>query len=362
MRFMKWAIVGLSAVSFAGSGAAQIFGEDDSSIPDAWLDGGSWYVGGKFGGNWALDTRFRSENFAAPINGKARYEDGFIGALQAGYELDGGVRFELEFADRYNQVDRVSPYGQGRGSLRNYAVMLNGIYDVPIGFEITPYIGLGVGGAYYNPDHVRGDGFPYPAYYSGSSWGIAVQAMAGLAYKIDDNVTVTLEYRYMNRPNDYSEGIHSDYESHSALIGFRYYFGERAYPQPPTQAYVPPPVVPAAPRNYLVFFDFNKSDLTPEARTIVDRASENAKTAAVTRLEVTGYTDTVGSDAYNMRLSRRRAESVAAELEKSGVSASEIAIFAKGKHDLLVPTADGVREPQNRRVQIVFPGSGAPNS
>ena len=74
----------------------------------------------------------------------------------------------------------------------------------------------------------------------------------------------------------------------------------------------------------------------------------------VTKLEVTGHTDTVGSDAYNMRLSRRRAESVAAELEKQGVPSSEIAIFAKGKRDLLVPTADGVKEPQNRRVQIVY--------
>jgi outer membrane protein OmpA-like peptidoglycan-associated protein len=57
-----------------------------------------------------------------------------------------------------------------------------------------------------------------------------------------------------------------------------------------------------------------------------------------------------------MRLSRRRAESVAAQMEKDGVPSSEIAIYAKGKHDLLVPTADGVKEPQNRRVQIVFDG------
>jgi outer membrane protein OmpA-like peptidoglycan-associated protein len=80
----------------------------------------------------------------------------------------------------------------------------------------------------------------------------------------------------------------------------------------------------------------------------------------VTEIEVTGHTDTVGSDAYNMRLSRRRAESVAAELEKMGIPSSEIAIFAKGKKDLLVPTADGVKEPQNRRVQIVY--AGGPNS
>jgi OOP family OmpA-OmpF porin len=107
-----------------------------------------------------------------------------------------------------------------------------------------------------------------------------------------------------------------------------------------------------------VFFDFNKSDLTPQATQIVDQAAHNA--GKVTQLEVTGHTDTVGSDAYNMRLSRRRAESVAAQLEKDGVPSSEIAIFAKGKRDLLVPTADGVKEPQNRRVQIVY--SGGPTS
>ena len=112
----------------------------------------------------------------------------------------------------------------------------------------------------------------------------------------------------------------------------------------------------AAPKSYLVFFDFNKSDLTPQATQIVDQAAANAGPAHVTRLTVTGHTDTVGSDAYNMRLSRRRAESVAAKLEKDGIPSSEIEIVAKGKRDLLVPTADGVKEPQNRRVQIVYDG------
>jgi outer membrane protein OmpA-like peptidoglycan-associated protein len=107
-----------------------------------------------------------------------------------------------------------------------------------------------------------------------------------------------------------------------------------------------------------VFFDFAKSDLTPEALSIVGQAATNAGRVKVTQIEVTGHTDTVGSDAYNMRLSRRRAEAVAAELEKDGVPSGEIAIFAKGKRDLLVPTGDGVKEPQNRRVQIVY-GAGA---
>jgi iron complex outermembrane receptor protein len=138
----------------------------------------------------------------------------------------------------------------------------------------------------------------------------------------------------------------------------KYRFGPSQGTEETAAAYVPPPVVaPApAPASYLVFFDFNKSDLTPQATTIVDQAAKNAGPAKVTKIEVTGHTDTVGSDAYNIRLSRRRAESVAAQLEKDGIPSSEIEIFAKGKRDLLVPTGDGVREPQNRRVQIVFSG------
>ncbi len=129
-------------------------------------------------------------------------------------------------------------------------------------------------------------------------------------------------------------------------------------PEAAPAAYVPPPAVAPAlvPKSYLVFFDFNKSDLTPQAVEIVDMAAKNAGPAKVTQLTVTGHTDTVGSDAYNMRLSRRRAESVAAQLEKDGIASSEIEIVAKGKRDLLVPTGDGVREPQNRRVQIVYSG------
>jgi outer membrane receptor protein involved in Fe transport len=145
-----------------------------------------------------------------------------------------------------------------------------------------------------------------------------------------------------------------------AKIGMK--FGGPSEAAAENTAYTPPPVVapaPAVAHSYQVFFDFNKSDLTPEAVKVVDEAAAHAAPAKVTRIDVTGHTDTVGSDAYNMRLSRRRAESVAAELEARGIPASEIAIFAKGKKDLLVPTKDGVREPQNRRVQIVYEGGPA---
>jgi iron complex outermembrane receptor protein len=158
-----------------------------------------------------------------------------------------------------------------------------------------------------------------------------------------------------------SQGFTSYSYNEPRMWGFqlRYRFGgPDEEPAAAPAAYVPPPVQApmAAPKSYLVFFDFNKSDLTPQAVSIVGQAAANAGPAKVTQLTVTGHTDTVGSDAYNMRLSRRRAESVAAQLEKDGIASSEIQIVAKGKRDLLVPTADGVKEPRNRRVQIVYDG------
>jgi len=240
---------------------------------------------------------------------------------------------------------------------------VNALYDIPVDFPIKPYIGAGIGAASYELDHIRGDNMPYPSYFGGDRTNFAYQGIAGLAYNFDDNLALTVEYRYMVRPGEHPVDARTDYQAQSALLGIRYTFGAPAQ-QAVVQAatYVPPPSAPppATPRNYLVFFDFNKSDLTADARSIVDKAASNAQADRITRLEVTGYTDTVGSEAYNMRLSRRRAESVSAELQAQGVPAGEIAIFAKGKHDLLVPTADGVREPQNRRVQIVY--SGGPTS
>ncbi len=197
----------------------------------------------------------------------------------------------------------------------------------------------------------------------------------GVDWRGVDGYPVDLSFFMTNALNStYVQGSYALYSTSGYVAniygeprmwGFKvkYHFGGPAEEPAPAAPYTPPPVAapaPSVPHSYLVFFDFNKSDLTPQAVSIVDQAAANAGPAKVTRLTVTGHTDTVGSDAYNMRLSRRRAESVAARLEKDGIPSSEIEIVAKGKRDLLVPTGDGVREPQNRRVQIVY--SGGPTS
>jgi outer membrane protein OmpA-like peptidoglycan-associated protein len=119
----------------------------------------------------------------------------------------------------------------------------------------------------------------------------------------------------------------------------------------------PAPVVAPAPapaRTYLVFFDWDKSDLSARARQIISEAATNASKVKVTRIEVSGYADLSGTHVYNQALSQRRANAVAAELVKDGVPQSEIVTQAFGDSHPLVPTAPGVREPQNRRVEIVL--------
>jgi len=120
----------------------------------------------------------------------------------------------------------------------------------------------------------------------------------------------------------------------------------------PKAATAPPPPPPPM-KNFLVFFDFDKSTLTPRALDIVKEAAAVAKSGQNARVTCTGHTDTAGPANYNMALSLRRANTVKNALVKEGVAPASISVVGRGETALLVPTKDGVREPQNRRVEIV---------
>jgi hypothetical protein len=120
-----------------------------------------------------------------------------------------------------------------------------------------------------------------------------------------------------------------------------------------TNAAAPPQVV--GPGQYMVFFPWNQATLAEEDRQVIANAVAEYRQTGNARVTVTGHTDTSGSAAYNLELSQRRAEAVAAEMIRQGVPAGEIETIGRGEEDLLVPTADGVREPRNRRVVIEFP-------
>ncbi|MDR3441038.1 OmpA family protein [Telmatospirillum sp.] len=105
---------------------------------------------------------------------------------------------------------------------------------------------------------------------------------------------------------------------------------------------------------FQVFFDFDRSNVSEEAAQIIEKAAANAKQGKLTRIELTGHTDSSGPDAYNQALSERRAAAVKQILLKDGIPAIEITSIGVGKGGQLVSTADGVREPQNRRTEIIM--------
>ncbi len=124
-------------------------------------------------------------------------------------------------------------------------------------------------------------------------------------------------------------------------------------PPPPPP---PPPPVAAAPQSFMVFFDWDRSNLSQQAVQVIGQAAAAFKSRGAARLVATGHTDTSGPENYNMALSLRRANAVKNELVRQGVPADAISVVGRGEQGLLVQTADGVREPQNRRVEIAVDG------
>ncbi|RSY03077.1 OmpA family protein, partial [Sphingomonas koreensis] len=124
--------------------------------------------------------------------------------------------------------------------------------------------------------------------------------------------------------------------------------------QPP-----PPPPPVCSPGPYIVFFEWDKSDITPEAAGILDNAISQYQTCGNAQVMLAGHADRSGSASYNVGLSQRRADSVKAYLTGRGIADGTISTEAFGESRPRVETADGVRELQNRRVEITYgPGSG----
>jgi hypothetical protein len=124
--------------------------------------------------------------------------------------------------------------------------------------------------------------------------------------------------------------------------------------EPPPPPPPPPPV--AQSQAFMVFFDWDRSNLSAQAVQTVQQAAAAFKTRGSARITATGHTDTSGPEAYNMALSLRRANAVKNQLVTEGVPAQAINVIGRGEANPLVATGDGVREPQNRRVEIVIDG------
>jgi outer membrane protein OmpA-like peptidoglycan-associated protein len=330
-----------------------------------------------------VDQLFNQTIPQAPAFGDGKktitFGPGTAGQASVGYGIGHGIRVEIE-GDYFNNhvknlgVKPGEPLSAVSGLEQQFGGMANVFYDFDLGLPLYPYLGAGVGGQTLELNNVSF----HPPGYTGSLPNrttyvgeFAYQAIAGIAVPLSyvPGLSVTAEYRFMgllNPPEAVPYGLLTNngrivaeggqkFENvwhNTAMVGLRYSFN--AGPRPLPYRVVEGAPAPAPARTYLVFFDWDRSDLTDRARGIIAEAAQASTRVQLTQIAVNGYTDLSGSPAYNERLSVRRAQAVAAELVRDGVAREAINIHGFGETNPLVATAKGVREPENRRVEIIL--------
>lgn len=346
-----------------------------------------WYVGVDGGAMIVedLDLDIGGTADAASIDAKEGYDFGGV----VGYDF-GGFRLEAEVSYREADVDAFSssaprlnanagtvlvPAGtyQVGGDANALSFMVNGLLDFGDDDGLQGFVGGGVGVARVDVEA----NFANPAYLDDSDTGFAWQALAGIRAPLSDNWDVGLKYRFFNADkvnlvNRFGGDVETRFRSHSIMGSLIYNFGgapepvEVAPPPPPPYVAPPPPPPPPPPPApvcntgpYIVFFDWDKSNLRPDAASVLDNAVAQYANCGNAKVMLAGHADKSGSASYNVGLSQRRNTTVRGYLESKGVAGSAITTEAFGETAPLVQTADGEREPQNRRVEVSYgPGSG----
>ena len=365
----------------AGAALAAVFAASGASAQEV-----GWYGAVDLGYHWPDGIDGESSNNAAggsPYNWTFNQEEDWTGFARLGYQLNEHWRVELEGGYRPGDIESIrggsnnsilglctpgvvrsaaAPNcGSASGDVTSWTLMGNVIYDIAPGAVINPFVGAGIGINHVKVDSVGQFSSVTGAYTAANpsiqnltidddDTALAWQLIAGLAWRATDRLNVDLTYRYLGGTDlDFaSTGSHAlqpgvftgEYNDQSVTVGLRYSFA----PPPPPPAYEA--------KQFIVYFPFDQYVLTPEAQTVIQEAATYATSGNATRVIVVGHTDTSGSAAYNVRLSERRAKATADALVGLGVNQAALQVDWKGETQLAVPTADGVKEPLNRRSTI----------
>jgi outer membrane protein OmpA-like peptidoglycan-associated protein len=339
---LKHTLLGAAALLAASAGAAQA----------GTMHG--WYISVAAGGNWVEDGKFQYESFGVPTTpAQASWETGYAVSAAIGYDFSPHWRAELEVTYRRNHTDTWCA-ANGNCSTNAWRMwelseMVNVYYDIPLNSRWQASIGAGVGGNLVN---IRPGTAP-----ANDDYVFAGQLIGQLAYQLSDRWQLYADYHFMmmsdpNISDPFNAGGAIDMEKteHTAMLGIRFDLQREGAAPPPPREEPPPP--PERPREFIVFFGFNKSNLTAEAQRVVHEAAEAAREYGSATILVIGHTDTSGSQSYNLRLSLRRAAAVKAGLAHEGIAPDMIHTEGKGETELMVQTGDGVKEPQNRRATV----------
>ena len=342
------------------------------------------YLGLRGGLVFPSDRQFVASDMVLPDFGSTERR-GWAAAVRLGHDF-GMLRTELDVGYHQNSLRTLellstTPVGvSGRydspsGRMRHWTIMANALVDVINTDVFSVSVGAGAGTARINAHNVRVSQSA-DMLVDDTDWVFAWNALAGARLAMSQTVDLAVDYRYL-RPNraQFGEaggpGFNTRNDSHTVLVGLNFNFGGRrvmaavtappaprmaAEPMPaPLQPAAPPqPMAAAAPGPMLVFFEFDRDVVTPEAMQVISQAAEISRRSGGATLGVTGHTDRSGSQAYNQSLGLQRAQAVQRELVAMGIQSSRISIQSQGEDQTRVETVDGQREPQNRRVEIVI--------
>jgi OmpA-OmpF porin, OOP family len=375
MRAQQLAAVGLMALALA---PAPLQARDKN-----------WYIGLRGGVVFPEKREFFAASPGLPdFNSTEKL--GWAAAVRGGYDF-GMLRTEIDVGYHQNNLSAIDlrsttplgaagNYGSPAGKLRTGTIMANALIDFINTDSFSVSAGAGAGTAWVDAHNFR-LAQTGALVLSDSDWVFAWNALAGARVALSPGVDLAVDYRYL-RPNrarfsdTAGQAFNTRRNSHSILVGLNFNFGPKSRPAavvepapspmpvtpppppPPQPEYVPmpPPAAPIAPTAgpIILFFDFDRDIITPEARQLLDQVNDPSRQAGTSTLRVEGHTDRAGTVPYNEALGLRRAKAVQRQLEAMGIERSRITIETQGESRSLVDTVDGQREPQNRRVEITI--------
>ncbi|MGB3165671.1 MAG: OmpA family protein [Alteraurantiacibacter sp.] len=365
----------------AGAWATPALAQDDAAYLG--VEGGVL-----FPANSDIDIGNRVEPF------EVDHDTGWMAGATLGYDW-GWLRTEVEGTYRDFGVNEIVVPAPGipvdtlmpetgtfdyDGDVGIVSLMANALVDFGEADGAGFAVGAGVGRAWMDLETSASSTGPGHFDDSASAW--AWQGMAQARLPLSDRLSASARYRYFStleadfmdtrgRENDVEFGIHS------VSIGLELRLGGRTdglmgpplppeprapEPNPPRNVAPPPPPPFVDPCNvgpYIVFFDWDEAEITAEARSVLDTTITAYRTCGEAQVMLAGHADRSGPTSYNQRLSERRAAAVRGYLTRGGIPAGTVVSEAFGETSPRVATANGVRESQNRRVELLFgPDSG----